>query len=54
MKINKIFALVAFACLFVFFLLLRKKDAKLLKKGQYGITVTRVIHDGTESAAEKE
>lgn len=47
-------ALVAFAFLFVFFLLLRKKDAKLLKKGQYGITVTRIIHDGTESATDKE
>lgn len=46
--------LVAFLCLVVFFLLLRKKDAKLLKKGQYGLTITRVIYDGTENTTEQE
>lgn len=38
--------LAAFLCLIVFFLLLRKKDAKLLKKGQYGLVITRILNEG--------
>ena len=45
--------LIAFACLFVFFFALRKLDAKLLKKGKYGVAITRVIYDGTENKTEE-
>lgn len=44
----------AFLCLLVFFFLLRKKDAKLLKKGQYGLVITQILHEGAETTEEQE
>ena len=41
--------LFSFGCLAIFFFALRRIDAKLLKKGKYEVTVTRVLYDGNEN-----
>ncbi len=45
--------LFAFVCLAVCFFVLRRLDAKLLKKGKYEIVITRVLYDGTENKTEE-